>query len=461
MRLVRYADDFVLLCKSEARAAGALERIAALLAERGLELKPEKTRIVSFQDGFRFLGHLFVRSLVVKAGDEPVADAAAAEGEPETALVVPFPAPAPATTPSMAPAAAQGPDRPADDLRQAFGAAEHGRFAPILAPLYVMEKGRRVALRNEAFVVVDGEAELLALPPGQVDRIEIGPYVGISEAAIRQAMAWRVPVAMLDGWGQTVGTIEPVLARRAALHLAQAALVLDPSRRLALARALVEGRLRGERKKLKKLNLGARNARVDVAAQAIWRLSRRAAVADGIARLMGFEGAATRLYWPALGALLRHGWRLERRERMPPRDPVNAVISWLSSMLSRDVHALVLRRGLHPGFGVLHGSLDRHEGAVYDLVEEFRAPLAEGLAVALFNRRHLRAEHVYDDDGVRLNAAGRAVVIRAYEAKLDQAVTSPRRGVKTTWRGVMEEQVDAYARAAEGGVAYEPFDLDY
>jgi CRISPR-associated protein Cas1 len=465
VRLVRYADDFLLLCKGEALAAGALERIAALLADRGLELKPEKTRIVRFQDGFKFLGHLFVRSLVVKAEPEPAdavavaEDAAADNADADDAIADDEMVAVPER--GIPPAAAVEDSGGGEDLRAAFGAAPHGRFQPILAPLYVMEKGRELDLRNEAFVVRDGEAELLALPPDQVDRIELGPSVSISNRALRQAMDWRVPVAMLNGWGEPIGWVEPLLAARADLHLAQAASVLDPPRRLALARVLVEGRLKSQQRKLKKLNLGAGIGRVDRVAAALLSDARRARAAGSVEQAMGYEGRATARYWPALGALLKHGWRLDRRRRMPPPDPVNAVISWLSWLLTRDIQALVLRRGLHPGFGILHGTRDRHVGAVYDLVEEFRAPLAEGLAVALFNRRHLRAEHFYEADGVRLGSEGRRIVIRAYEAKLDQERGNRVRQRRTSWRGIMQDQIDAYARHFLAGEPYRPCELDY
>ena len=142
---------------------------------------------------------------------------------------------------------------------------------------------------------------------------------------------------------------------------------------------------------------------------------------------------------------------------------MNAVVSWLSTLLTSDIEALVLRRGLHPGFGVLHGCRDRHDGAVYDLVEEFRAPLAEALAVSLFNRRRLRAEHFFvrDDGAVRLTGDGRNAVIRNYEAKLDGALASPRRDARTSWRGLMAEQIDAYARHMLGTETYAAYRLDY
>ncbi|TVR81413.1 MAG: CRISPR-associated endonuclease Cas1 [Rhodospirillales bacterium] len=491
VHLVRYGDDFVILCRSEARAEGALERMAALLAEKGLELHPEKTRIVSFQEGFRFLGHLFFRSLVMKSDDDmepagetepmrfPSPDIEAAEAaiapdsaSPTTSAATMGVTP-PASVPADAPAWGEGtaperipiePDLAIEpDFRAALGAEPPGRFSPILCPLYVMEGGLRVDLRNEAFIVVDGEAELLAIPPGQVDRIEIGPHVGISDAAIRQAMAWRVPVAMVNGFGEQVGCITPRLARRADLHLAQAACALDELRRLELARIIVQGRLRNQQVQLKRLNREAGVASVTEAAEAIAKLSRRTLAARAVNELMGYEGAATARYWPGLGGCLKHGWRLTERTRQPPKDAANAVISWLASMLARDLYTLILRRDLHPGLAVLHGSRDDHDGAVYDLMEEFRAPLSEGLAVSLFNKRHLRTAHFFarDDEGVRLSREGRTAVIRGYEAKLDSRVRSRRCKAETTWRGLMQEQVNAYARHMVGAERYRPYLMDY
>lgn len=472
VHLVRYGDDFVIVCRSEARAEGALERMAALLAEKGLELHPEKTRIVSFQEGFRFLGHLFFRSLVTKSeGEEEEA-----EEQPDAALSAGPPAditPAPSAPVSVMPPASVAADAtawgeasggpPEEDLRASLGAEPVGRFSPILCPLYVMEKGRRVDLRNEAFTVIDGEIELLAVPPGQVDRIELGPHVGISDAAIRQAMAWRVPVAMVNGFGEEVGCITPKLARRADLHLAQAACALDPAKRVELARIIVQARLRNQRIQLKRLIRDAGVAKATVAADAIAKMTRRTLSAKGVSELLGFEGAGTAQYWPALGACLKHGWQMNARSRQPPKDAVNAVISWLASMLARDLYALILRRDLHPGIAVLHGSQDDHDGAVYDLMEEFRAPLSEGLAVALFNKRHLRPEHFYarEDGGVRLSREGGEAVIRGYEAKLDSRVKSRRLKAETSWRGLMQEQVNAYARHMLGEERYRPYLMDY
>jgi CRISPR-associated endonuclease Cas1 len=227
-------------------------------------------------------------------------------------------------------------------------------------------------------------------------------------------------------------------------------------------REIVVARIQGQEALLARLG-GKGDTELREVRRSLRELERRARVAGTADEVSGYEGAAGALYRPALGSRLRHGFTLDLRRRRPPTDPVNAVVLWLSAMPTRAIEALVLRHGLHPGFGILHGTRDRHDGCVYDLVEEFRALLAEATAVALFNRRRLRTErfHVREDDGaVRLTPEGRTAVVRAWEDRLDTALTNRRTGRRTSWRGLMQEHVEAFARQALGEEPSRAFRLD-
>jgi CRISP-associated protein Cas1 len=186
VRLVRFADDFLLMCRSEAAVEGARDRMAALLAEHGLRLHPDKTRIVPFEQGFRFLGHLFVRSLVVKPVAEEAAELTPANLTPDEALIL-----------ARHPAAQASSDPPDGEDR-----------APGLRMLYVTRRGRVLTRRNQVFAVTEDGAELLAIPPARVDRIELGPGCEADDDVLRHALAHGVDVALVDGWGDTVGTLE-------------------------------------------------------------------------------------------------------------------------------------------------------------------------------------------------------------------------------------------------------------
>ena len=344
VRLVRYADDFVILAKSEGAARDALSKVTRLLAEHGLTLNAEKTRVVDFDQGFRFLGHLFVRSLVLREiaeEDTPTEDAIA---KAEAAL---------AASPIKPDSAPTG-EAPGDP---------HG---PGFRVLYVMEPDRKLTIESEAFAVREGETTVLLLPYRRVGRIELGPEVDFDAAALDLAAAAGIEVCRVNGQGETVGrwSGEAVIGARARRHFAQAALVGDPARRLALARIVVEGRVRDQRALLHRVNATRKDADVAAAAVAMNRVLRRLRGPKSVEAAMGYEGEAGALFWPALARGLDHDMGFSgKRRRRPAGSPFDVILNALASLVARDVRIALLRRGLHPGFAVLHTPEDGEERA--------------------------------------------------------------------------------------------------
>ncbi|MBN9887850.1 CRISPR-associated endonuclease Cas1 [Salipiger abyssi] len=361
IRIVRFADDFLLLATSETAARAGLSRAKLWLAQHGLDLNEEGSRVVTFDRGFAFLGKLFVRSLTLPEPDE--------DADPETAAILR--------------------ELAEEDAEEAAAeAAGHDSGARIL---YMMEPGRRLAVTGRSFSVRGkNDAELLRLPHARVDRIEIGPAIELDAELMRHVLATGTELALVRGDGETLGQLSPPVAARASLHLAQARVCLDPALATDLARRIVDARLRNQRARLHVLNRTPRRDDVVRASKEIGRILRKLPQAEDVAALRGHEGRAAAVYWPALGALCEGEPQPFRRSR-PASTPLNAAINYLSAMLERDMRSAVLAAGLHPGFGVLHSPADRHDACVWDLQEGFRAALGEGLAVGLFSRNRLRA----------------------------------------------------------------------
>lgn len=471
VRLVRFADDFVLLTRSEAQAHGALERMSALLAQYCLRLHPDKTRIVPFEQAFRFLGALFVRSIVIEDSKE----------EPPHSTTAPKLARRLGTAPSDEELEAAGPATTLTSnliRRQQVAASEtvepiendENNFeeaSPHAARvLYMLEAERTLGVSGACFAVLDEGREIALLPGKRLGRIEVGPGAAITDAALRLALAWRTPIYFLDGYGRTDGMLLPGLAPKPELHLSQAALCLDPERRLTVACSLVAGRLHNQRTLLKRLNQRRKLRIVAEACDRIEHVCRKVPSAETLSELMGMEGQGTADYWPALSACLLHGWKLKTRERHGddgPFGPVNAVLNWTASLLTRDLSAIVHRVGLHPGISTLHTTGGDREACVFDLIEEFRAPLAEGLTVYLFNNRILQAEDFteLEDGRCRVASGAGSKLIRTYEKWLARIVKSPRQGTRISWRALMEEQAYAFVRTAQEGSEYQPYAMDY
>lgn len=426
--LIRFADDFVLMARTRAAAEAALARSAELLDRHGLDLHAAGSRVVDFDEGFTFLGHLFLRSLALKQPPDPQEDVLGA----------------------MRALSQQDTEARDDNARQETERkAGYDRGDRVL---YLQDPDRRLSLSNLSYCVRTHEGQpLLTLSSNRVDRIELGPGVEIETEALRQALASETDLALTNGHGETLGWLEPARFDRAGLHRAQAAVMLDPDRRLTLARSIVEARLRNQRARLHVLCRGQQDEslRSDVlnATRTLGRMIRKLPQAETPESLRGHEGAAAAVYWPALGAMCP-GAPVPYRRTRPAQDPLSAAINYLTAMLSRDVRAAVVRAGLHPGFGALHVAADGHDACVWDLMEGPRAVLTEGLAVGLFLRRHLLPE-MFDreapDRPVRIAREGRVALIRGYEAAMDRRVTSAHSGRKLAGRPRLLEEARAFA----------------
>ena len=451
VRMVRYADDFVILTRSQKRARRALDKANKVLGKYGLVLNPEKTRIVPFEKAFTFLGRLFIRSVcVADPGEDPA--------PPESELLAPDPAGRALlakNTPVARSSDADSTDVPvANDL------------ASGLRPLYVLEPGSQVVGAGEGFSVYNREErELLRLPAVLVGRIEIGPAVEFAPSAMRIALGNGLPVNFLDGYGASLGILRPALHEGGGgLHLAQARLALDEETQLETAKNIVFARLKNQHALLKRLNRRRKNADVETVCDKLWRIRRRCTVAKSIGELRGREGQGSAQYWSALGRCLVPGWTLGYRRADPVISPVAAVLNWTAALLLRDVRAAALRVGLHPGFGAMHAAGEKRDACVYDLIEAFRAPLAEGLTIYLFNNRILRKQDfVRTEQGVRVAPGAGRDVVKTYEKWLARPVKSPRSKDRTVWRNLILEDCQGLKRALLDGKpeTFLPYQMDF
>jgi CRISPR-associated protein Cas1 len=457
-RIVRFADDFLILCRSRKGAEEAMTMVERLLARQGLELNREKSRVTDFETGFRFLGQVFVNSFILPDPDGAMGDVAVALRD--------------VARRDAAEAAAQA--REEDETAR----RKRAKLDPGQRVLYLIKAGRRLSLRNHAFVVeenVPGEKpggsprdgawrDLLLLHPQDVDRIEIGPHAEVDREALMHALGTDVDVAFVNGHGATLGWLSQGQGVRAKRQLAQAGAALDPARKLAFAKAFVDGRVRNERALLRRLNRDRANPRVIKALAFINHLINRLPHCPDIQVLRGLEGRAAALFWPSLGMMLDHGFTLRKREREGAKDPVNIMLNFTAHLLARDVTVAVHRAGLHAGFGFLHEAADHRDALVYDLMEEFRAPLAEAVVTSAVNQRVVHAAGFRPQPGsavARMQTDTQAQLIRAYERYAEREVKDPAGGRRRSWRALISDQAIRLAQAIETGGTYSPVVMDY
>ena len=225
--------------------------------------------------------------------------------------------------------------------------------------------------------------------------------------------------------GQTRGN---VLLRREQYRWAD-----DPLRSAAIARFVLKGKLGNARSVLRRAardSTGDSGARLTIAADghsaALTRLDRERDL-DG---LRGVEGDAGATYWSAFDALIGlddAAFRFAGRNRRPPRDAVNCLLSFVYTLLAHDMRAALEGVGLDPYVGFLHRDRPGRTSLAFDLMEEFRPPLADRLVLSLINRRQVAASgfHTLDGGGVVMDDDTRREVITAWQKRKRETMIHP------------------------------------
>ena len=180
---------------------------------------------------------------------------------------------------------------------------------------------------------------------------------------------------------------------------------------------------------------------------------RRAGEADRLDTLLGVEGTAAHRYFAAFAEMLHPDepdtatFDLESRNRRPPRDPVNALLSLAYAMLTREWTVVLFSVGFDPYLGFYHQPRYGRPALALDLMEEYRPLLADSLVLTVVNNGELRSEHFVRGLGaVSLTPAGRRKFIEAYERRMSQEITHPVFGYRISYRRVLEVQARLLAR---------------
>lgn len=484
LKLVRFADDFVLLGRSERQVREAQDEVAAQLAEMGLSLHPEKTRITHFQKGFEFLGHVFVGDLVV-----PSKPAKAQPQQPDSRQVnqdagyrvVHADPPGDALPLQQALIEAlRATDKPIPPpLMVVFGYAvrpyqpvaiqsEEVSWQKNMATLYLIQQETQLRKDGGRFIVTTelrpGQAETVEVLIQEVERILVFGNVQLTTAVIATCLELHIPVIFLSQLGEYKGHLWSAEFADLAAESAQFHRWQDPVFQVSMARSLVQGKLWNSKQLLLKVNRKRRLPQVGEAVEALNQAWTSAGRVDGVEQLdvlRGHEGSAAARYFPAFGQLITNpGFVMSQRSRRPPKDAVNSLLSFGYTLLYNAVLGLVLAEGLNPYLGNLHRSERRETHLAFDLMEEFRSPVVDALVLKLINQKILRpTDFTWPDErgGIYLNQEARRVFLKYFEQRLSEKLAHPDVSESVSYRRVIQLQVQRYKRAVVAGSGYEPF----
>ena len=325
---------------------------------------------------------------------------------------------------------------------------------PAATPLYATTPGSRVTKRGERVVLRESGETVAERRLIDLSHIAVFGNVDVGSALLRECFDRGLPVLWLTtgGWlsGYAIGMPPGNVALRMRQHRAAAVGALD------VARAFVAGKIRNQRTMLRRHGGPEARDAVDQLAP----LARQAESADGPEALLGIEGTAARLYFSRFGLMLRAdlGFAFADRNRRPPRDPVNALLSFAYAMLAKDATIALLAAGLDPYVGLYHRPRFGRPSLALDLAEEFRPLIADSVVLKAVNNGEIDASGFVSRGGaVALTAAGRRRVLATYERRMQEHLRHPIFGYRASYRRMLEIQARLLAASLTGDVpAYRP-----
>ena len=330
------------------------------------------------------------------------------------------------------------------------------------SPLYVQEQGahvRRAGGRIEVWREGELRASLRAI---DVSEVALFGGAGISEPALRELAQAGVPITHFSFGGRFQALTVGVEPNNVELRVAQFRAADDAERSLRFARAFVSGKIRNGRVLLRRNGGSSTQASV----RELQRLAAVAANARDVEMLLGVEGAAAREYYRALPSLFRARARrsgfdadFERRTRRPPRDRVNAILSFLYSLLTKEAALAARRVGFDPLLGFYHRPRFGRPALALDLMEEFRPLAADSTLLTLVNGGRLTPGDFVERGGAfGLTSTGRRAVITAFEQRMSTEVIHPTFRYRVSYRRALELQARLLAAALAGDIPdYRPF----
>lgn len=304
----------------------------------------------------------------------------------------------------------------------------------LLNTLYVTLAESRLRLDNDTLRVMVGDDTRLRVPLHHLQAVVCFGHVGISVPLMHRLADEAIALVLLDDTGRFKARLEGATGGNVLLRQAQHRVAADDAFTLNLARSVVAGKLRNQRAVLLR---GAREAKAPADEAALTRSAQNIAAslralpdAATLDTVRGVEGEAARGYFCALNLLVRADLRdtfaMDGRTRRPPRDRMNALLSFLYSMWTNDCRSACEAAGLDPQVGFLHAVRPGRASLALDLVEEFR-PWADRLALSLINRGQIDASAFVLREGgaVLLEGDARKVVVVAFQERKQEALTHP------------------------------------
>ena len=502
-KLVRFADDFLILCKSKPKAEAALQLSESALAELKLQLNNEKTRITTFSEGFKYLGYLFIRSLVLPTKMHPeewydklgklklrkapkqtntgesnnyelqAGDSGTITVTKEALLQTEFGEKLLQSLEKQEIDVDQFLENTAkEEYRQQKEkqVALNKLYSPLLNTLYLQEQGSILLKDGDRFSVEKEGRQINEINVRRVEQILVLGNITLSTLAMQYCMKSNIPVTFLSQHGSYFGRLEATTADQSAIERFQYLRSLDEPFALDLARRIVEAKIRNSCTMIQKERAlawesnGELKEKFDTTLLLMHALLEQSKTCESIDVLRELASKSAALYFELYGLLFKKEFPFYSnafsRVRRPPTDPVNSLLSFGYTLLHTNIFSLVRMRGMNPYIGFLHAEEKGNPALINDLIEEFRT-LIDSMTLHTLNKGVLRNRDFYypaTQGGCFMTDDARKKFLAVFEQRMWEESHDQQGGQTMNIRRLIESQVVKISEVLAGKRAfYEPW----
>ena len=282
--------------------------------------------------------------------------------------------------------------------------------------LYLLSAGSSAHKAGPRIVVEKNSEVVGRLPIRSIDGIVVGRNAQLSTQTIFELMEQRVPIFYIDSRGKIIGHF--VYERQSATRLLrQLEIFRDPLRQLELSREIISEKISNQRALLKRYEKTIAADKLERPIKKLKQTADKLSSLQSLEEIRGAEGIAAKIYFATFTELLdQTRWKWKERSQHPAKDPVNSLLNYGYAFLEREVRIAVALAGMEPRIGFFHANDGRKDSLIFDMMEFFRQPVVDRLALNLLNKKMLQPENFsVTEEECRLTDEGRLIFCNRYE----------------------------------------------
>lgn len=321
-------------------------------------------------------------------------------------------------------------------------------------PLHVQTPGAKLTKAGDCLSITDHDKAVAEVRLVEISQVVLYGAVQVSTQVVQELCKREIPLVYCSSGGWFYGLTTGLPHKQVELRRRQYATAADPERCLQLARRFIQAKIANSRTLLRRNH----PAVPETVLQELKRDQVQAGTAASVDALLGIEGTAARRYFGEFAGMvrddtLRARFEADGRLRRPPRDPINALLSFAYALLAREWTVVLHSVGLDPYLGFYHQPRYGRPALALDMMEEFRPLIADSVVLTAVNNGEVQTTDFIERIGsVSLTPEGRRRFIETYERRMSQEVTHPVFGYQVSYRRVLEVQARLLGRYLVGEI---------